>query len=38
VEARRIEDPVAPTPRNSDALEDLSERTKADALKRAGLP
>ena len=37
-EARRIEDPVAPTPRNSDALEDLSERAKADALKRAGLP
>jgi len=37
-EARRIDHPVAPTPRNSDALEDLSERAKADALKRAGLP
>jgi nicotinate phosphoribosyltransferase len=37
-EARRIEDPVAPVPTNSDALERLSERAKADALKRAGLP
>ena len=35
--ARRIEDPVAPTPANSDALERLSEQAAADALRRAGL-
>jgi nicotinate phosphoribosyltransferase len=35
---RRTVDPVAPTPRNSDALERLSKRARADALKRAGLP
>jgi nicotinate phosphoribosyltransferase len=37
-DARRIEDPLAPVPRNSDALERLSERARADALERAGLP
>jgi nicotinate phosphoribosyltransferase len=36
--ARRVEDPVAPVPTNSDALERLSERARADALERAGLP
>ena len=36
-EARRIEDPVAPTPRNSDALENLAEQATADARRRAGL-
>jgi len=36
-EARRIEDPVAPNPRNSDALEHLSEQATADARRRAGL-
>jgi hypothetical protein len=36
-EARRIEAPVAPTPRNSDALENLAEQATADARRRAGL-
>jgi len=36
-DAARIEDPVAPTPRTSDALDRLTDDAKADALKRAGL-
>ena len=36
-EARRIEDPVAPHPGTSDALERLSEDATAEALRRAGL-
>ena len=37
-EAARIEDPVAPTPRTSEALDRLADDARADALKRAGLP
>ncbi|HEY2966137.1 MAG TPA: nicotinate phosphoribosyltransferase [Actinomycetota bacterium] len=37
-DAARIEDPVAPTPRTSEALDRLADDAKADALKRAGLP
>ena len=36
-DARRIEDPVAPTPAISPALDELYERARADALRRAGL-
>jgi nicotinate phosphoribosyltransferase len=35
--ARTIEDPVAPVPAISKPLDELYERTRADALKRAGL-
>ena len=35
--ARTIEDPVAPVPAISKPLEELYERARADALKRAGL-
>jgi nicotinate phosphoribosyltransferase len=35
--ARTIEDPVAPVPAISKALEELYERARADALRRAGL-
>ena len=35
--ARRIEDPVAPVPAISNALEALYERARAEALRRAGL-
>jgi nicotinate phosphoribosyltransferase len=37
-DATRIEDPVAATPRTSEALDRLAGDAKADALKRAGLP
>jgi nicotinate phosphoribosyltransferase len=37
-DAARIEDPVAPTPLTSEALDRLADDAKADALKRAGLP
>ena len=37
-DAERIEDPVAPTPRTSEALDRLADDAKADALKSAGLP
>jgi nicotinate phosphoribosyltransferase len=37
-DAARIEDPVAPTPRTSEALDRLTDDAKADALKRAGIP
>ena len=36
-DAARIEDPVAPAPRTSEALDRLTDDAKADALKRAGL-
>ncbi|HET8525603.1 MAG TPA: nicotinate phosphoribosyltransferase, partial [Actinomycetota bacterium] len=35
--ARRIEDPVAPAPTTSKALDELYARARADALERAGL-
>jgi nicotinate phosphoribosyltransferase len=35
--AARIEDPVAPVPTISKALDELYERARADALERAGL-
>ena len=35
--ARRIEDPVAPVARISKRLDDLYEKARAEALKRAGL-
>jgi len=37
-DAARIEEPVASTPRTSEALGRLADDAKADALKRAGLP
>jgi hypothetical protein len=37
-DAARIEDPVAATPRTSEALDRLNDDAKADALKRAGIP
>jgi nicotinate phosphoribosyltransferase len=37
-DAARIEDPIAPTPRTSEALDRLTDDAKADALKRAGIP
>jgi nicotinate phosphoribosyltransferase len=37
-EAARIEEPMAPTARTSEALDRLAHDAKADALKRAGLP
>jgi nicotinate phosphoribosyltransferase len=36
-DAARIEGPVAPAPRTSEALDRLTDDAKADALKRAGL-
>ena len=36
-DAARIEDPVAPAPRTSEALDRLTDDAKAEALKRAGL-
>ncbi|MFB3739213.1 MAG: nicotinate phosphoribosyltransferase [Candidatus Velamenicoccus archaeovorus] len=36
--ARRIRDPEPPQPRFSDALLGLTERTRAEALRRAGVP
>ena len=35
--ARRIEDPVSPAPAISEALDELTERARAEALKSAGL-
>jgi hypothetical protein len=38
LDAAKIEDPVAPTPAASEALDPLTDDAKAEALKRAGLP